>query len=789
MGVAQTIRAAGLEGFYVRRAAPSERPTPTADQWTHYDTAAETVGVVARATDGFCEASLLLEGIHCPACIWLTETYLKRQVGVVDLTVNFATRRARVRWDPRKAKLSDLLRAVAAIGYRAYPYDSRRREALAQREARALLTRMAIALLAMMQVMMFAVPAYITTDGIAPEQQALLDWASLVLTLPVVLYCAAPFFKGAVRDLRFLRLGMDVPVALGVGGAFAASAWATGAGGGAVYYDSVAMFVALLLIARYVELRARQKAGDAIEAIARDLPETAERLPHYPMKATAETVAAARLVADDVVRVPSGAVFPADGDVIEGRSSVEEAVLTGESRPRSKKPGDAVLAGSINRESPLTVRVTAAGEATRLAAVIRLVERVANERPRAARLADRVAAWFVALLLLVAAVAALAWLQIDPSRALAVTFAVLVVSCPCALSLATPAALAAAAGTLGRQQILAVRGDALETLARVTHVVFDKTGTLTTGYVTLVRALPLGALSRSDCLGFAAALEQASEHPVARALLAAATPAVVARDVVAVPGCGVEGVIGGTRYRLGRPDWAGALHGRPMPAEAWEIAPDATPVALADAHGWLATFTLSDTLKPGVPALIARLKRLGVQIFLLSGDRGETARHVAQAAGIAQARGDATPDDKRAYIAALQREGSVVAMVGDGVNDAPSLARANVSISLGSAAALTQWTADIVVLGEDVERIADAIAEARRTFRVIVQNLVWAFAYNVVAIPLAATGHLTPLAAALGMSVSSLLVVGNALRLSRTGRISERQGSARAGGAPVAAKG
>ena len=413
LGVAQTIRAAGLERFYVQRSAPADRPQEIADEWAHYDAAAAAGNLVARVDGDLREVSLLLEGIRCAACVWLNETYLRRQPGVVDVSVNFATRRARVRWDQRQARLSDLLRDVAAIGYRAYPYDPARREALARREGRALLLRMAVALLAMMQVMMFAVPAYVTSEGIEPRYQALLEWASLVLTLPVVLYSAAPFFAGAARDLRLRRLGMDVPVALGVAGAFGASVASTFTGSGAVYYDSVTMFVALLLVARYCELRARQKAGEAIESIARELPQTAQRLPRYPETATEETVAAGSLATGEIVCVAAGAAIPADGEIIDGRSSVEEAVLTGESWPHAKGHGDTVLAGSINRESPLIVRVRAAGEATTLAALARLVERAAAARPRVARLADRAAAWFVGALLLIAAVTAVVWWQHD----------------------------------------------------------------------------------------------------------------------------------------------------------------------------------------------------------------------------------------------------------------------------------------------------------------------------------------------------------------------------------------
>ena len=771
MGVAQVIHAAGLDDFYSRRSATREPQRPRTDAWDRYDAAAEAAGQIAHSDGGMREVSLLLEGIHCAACVWLNETYLQRQPGVVDVRVNFATRRARVRWDASQAKLSDLLRAVAAIGYRAYPYDPARREALARRESRTLLARTALALLAMMQVMMFAVPAYISIDGVEPEYRTLLDWASLTLSLPVVLYCAAPFFAGALRDIRLRRLGMDVPVALGVGGAFLASAWATVSGSGAVYYDSVTMFVALLLVARLVELRARQRAGDAIESIARDLPDSAERVPGYPASFAAETVAAVALRPGDCIRVATGASIPADGDVVEGHSSVEEAVLTGESWPRSKVPGDTVLAGSINRESPLLVRVSAAGEATTLAALGRLVERAASERPRVARIADRVAGWFVAALLVLALATGLAWWYLEPARALAVTFAVLVVSCPCALSLATPAALAAAAGALGRRRILAVRGDALETMARVTHVVLDKTGTLTTGRLQLTEVEPLDGNARATCIALAAALEQGSEHPIARALRTAAPPprtVLAARDVVASPGSGIEGVIEGRRYRLGRPDWVAALHGRPLQAAA--VASDAIAVALGDESGWVASLSFSDTLRPGAQALVAMLQEMGIHVSLLSGDRDETVRHVAQTVGIADHRGNTRPEDKRARIAQLQRDGAIVAMVGDGVNDAPSLAQANVSLSLGSASALSQWTADVVVLGDDLPRIAEAITRARQAFRVIRQNLVWAFGYNLVAIPLAATGHLTPLAAALGMSASSLLVVGNALRLLHNGR-------------------
>jgi Cu2+-exporting ATPase len=429
-----------------------------------------------------------------------------------------------------------------------------------------------------------------------------------------------------------------------------------------------------------------------------------------------------------------------------------------------------VLAGSVVRDGALVVTVTAAGAATRLASIERLVERAGSERPRIARIADRVARWFVAALLLIAAATAIAWWQLDPARALAVTFAVLVISCPCALSLATPAALAAATGALGRRRVVIARADALESLARVTHVVFDKTGTLTMGRLSLVETAVSEGTTIEAALALAAALEAISEHPVARAFTEAAGGAPARLPIQSpsvVPGHGVEGIVEGRVVRLGTPDFAAALSGARSPLSPAITHPTATIVAMGDARGIIASFALADALRPDAKALMDRLRALRIVPMLLSGDRVSTVAAAAAALGIDAARGEALPDDKRAAIGELQARGAVVAMVGDGVNDAPSLAQAQVSISLGSATPLAQWTADVVVLADALDPIADAVAHARRTLTIVRENLGWAFAYNLVAIPAAAFGYVTPLVAALGMSVSSLVVVGNALRLAR----------------------
>jgi Cu2+-exporting ATPase len=781
LAVAQTIDAAGLAGFYASRTESAVRPeAESTDEWTRWDETAGAAGLVHAAGADRCEVALLLEGLTCGACVWLIEAWLAQQPGVVAARINFANRRAIVAWKPSATRLSHVLRAVSAIGYRAHPYDPARSEALARTERRALLLRMAVALLAMMQVMMFAIPQYLSSDGVAPEQQRLLEWASFVLTLPALVYSAAPFFRGAWRDVAHLRLGMDVPVALGIGAAFAASAWATFTGTGVVYYDSVTMFIALLLIARYGELVARQKAGAAIELVARQRPAVAERFSAWPDRASVETIAAAQLAAGEIVLVRPGSVVPADGEIVDGHSHVEEAMLTGESLPHARMPGDAVLAGSVNRDGPLVVRVDAAGEATRLASVLRMVERAASERPAVARLADRAAAWFVGGLLLLELGTALVWWHADAARVLPVTVALLVVSCPCALSLATPAALAAAAGSLAREGVVMARSNALESLARVTHVVLDKTGTLTEGRIRLVTCATADGTSRAAAIALAAAVEARSEHPLARALREAAAEAATpeaqpvllphAGEFLQITGEGVECVVEGTRVRIGRPDFVATLSG-PMPDVLKAVVADegnrGAVAGLGDAHGWRAIFTFSDVLRPGAARLVAQLRGLGITPVLLSGDRSASVDHVARTLGLPEAHGNLAPEDKRAAIARLQAQGAVVAMVGDGINDAPALAQAQVAISLGTATPLAQHTADAVILSDSVERAATAMHVARRTLVVIRQNLAWAAAYNAIAIPAAAFGFVTPVVAALGMSLSSLVVVANALRLVR----------------------
>ena len=771
--VAQSIVDNGLEDYYRSRDALPESPREARpailDQLALFDHAEFQKSFVRELGENEREASLLLEGITCAACIWLNEQHVGRLPGVTAVDINYATRRARVRWDDARVKLSDILGAIAAIGYRAYPYDAAKNEEISRKERRDALWRLWVAGFGMMQVMMYAYPVYIADGDMAPDIESLMRWASLLLTLPVIFYSSAPFFRNAWRDIKLRRVGMDVPVALGVGAAFVASCWATLAQAGEVYFDSVTMFVFFLLGGRYLEMTARQKALSVTEALAKLLPAFAQKMPKFPADRSIEQCVVADLHLGDYVLVRAGDIVPADGRIVEGVSCADESLLTGESKPVSKKIGDSVTGGSINAESPLVVQVDQVGEGTRLSAIIQLMERAAAEKPKIVELADRIASYFVAALLAVAVLVAVGWYFVDPSKVLWITVSVLVVTCPCALSLATPIALTVSAGALAKDGLLVTRGHAIETLARATHFVFDKTGTLTTGRMHLVDVLPTANLSRDDCLAIAAALEHASEHPVANALRRAAggqLPEI--SEALSEPGQGIEAVVAGRRCRIGRPGYALGLGEATLPdaAASWLESGD-TVVVLGDAQDCLALFRIGDEIRPESAALVSELRAAGKQVVLLSGDAQNVARRVAAVLGIEDVRAGVTPQGKHDCVTALQAAGGVVAMVGDGVNDAPVLAQAQVSVAMGGGAQLARTQSDFVLLSENLNHLRYGLRRARRTLQVIRQNLWWSFAYNFVALPLAIAGYVTPWIAGIGMSASSLLVVLNSLRIQR----------------------
>ena len=772
--VAESIVSSGLIDYYRRRdAMPEQARDAMPDELKDlglFDHPDFQQGFVKPVGEHEREAALILEGITCAACIWLNEQHVAHQPGVTAIDINYATRRARVRWDERRIKLSDILAAIQAIGYRAYPYDAARSEQISQRERRSALWRLFVAGFGMMQVMMYAFPAYIAEDGdITADIESLMRWASLILTAPVVLYSAAPFFSHAWRDVRLRRLGMDVPVALGIGAAFVASCWATFIGHGEVYFDSVTMFVFFLLCGRYVEMLARQKAVRGVEELGKALPAFAERLAAWPGP-DGEKVPVSQLLTGDVIRVKPGEALPADGVVVEGESNANEALLTGESRPVPKRPGSAVTGGSVNIGSPLCVRVTRTGEHTRLAAIRQLMERASAEKPRVVQQADRFAAYFIVALLVLAAVTAAWWYWHDPDRALWVFVSVLVVSCPCALSLATPVALTVATDALARMGILVTRGHAIEALARADHFVFDKTGTLTYGEMRVEQVRLLGAIAEARARQLAAGLEQGSEHAIAAALRLGGgnAPLPAFAGLTATTGQGVAGVLDGTPYRIGRPAFVAELVGTPVPDVLLDDERSGrTVIALASSAGWLAGFALSDGLREDCPAAFESLRGKGIELSIFSGDTPSTVEALAGRLGVQHALGGMTPEGKHAALIALQKGDAVIAMVGDGVNDAPVLAQAQVSVAMGGGTDLARNQADIVLLSGRLGSLAEGVTLSRRALTIIRQNLWWSFAYNFTAVPLAMSGLVTPWMAGIGMSASSLLVVLNALRLQR----------------------
>lgn len=777
--VAEAIVANGLEAYYLNRDAMPESPREARpeilDSLALYDQAEFQKTFVRALGVGEQEASLVLEGITCAACVWLNEQHVARLPGVLAVEVNYTTRRARIRWDERRVALSQILKAIADIGYRAHPFDPARQEAVAQKERRAMLWRLAVSGLGMMQVMMYAYPTYIANDGdLAPDIEALLRWSSLLLTLPVIFYACGPFFRNAWRDIKFRRVGMDTPVALGIGAAFVASVWATIVNHGHVYYDSINMFVFFLLGGRYLELLARQKALRATEELGRLAPAFADRLLAGDSNEDTERILVSALRVGDLVLVKPGTQVPADGSVVSGQTSIDESLLTGESLPVPKSTGSLVTGGSMNIESPITVRVEQVGDDTRLSAILKLMERGALEKPVAVTTADRVASWFLWGLLLLAAVTAVIWWWIDPSRALPVTVAVLVVSCPCALSLATPVALTIATGRLAREGLLVTRGHAVETLAQVTDVVLDKTGTLTTGVMNLEQVQPLSGLDERACLQLAASLEQRASHPLAQALVLAAhdVPKLIVVDESHETGAGIEAVVDGRVMRIGHAAYVAQLVGDAPVVPSETNVSSATTLYLGEKGIWLARFYISDTVRPDALAAINALKALGCRVSLLSGDDPMVVRGIANQLNIAEAAGRQSPQTKLARVAALQAEGRVVCMVGDGVNDAPVLAHAQVSVAMGEGTELARTQADCVLLGQHLLVLPSAIRLSRSARKTIRENLWWAIIYNAIALPVAMGGFLTPWLAGIGMSFSSLCVVLNSLRLQRV-RISD----------------
>lgn len=724
------------------------------------------------------ESSVVIEGMYCAACSLTIEDALRRVPGVLGVQVGAASHRAKVTWSAAHVLPSVWMQAVQACGYRAVPANDAFASERRKLETRQALWRWLVAGLCMMQVMMYAYPAYVAQPGdLTGEMEQLLRWASWVLTLPVMLFSCGPFFRSALRDIAHARISMDLPVAIGILITFAVSTVGTfeptGVYGREVFFDSLTMFVFFLLTGRWLEMRLRDQTAGALEALMNRLPDSVERSVGAGQFVR---VAVRRVVVGDVLRVHPGETFVADGAVQSGSTLVDEALLTGESKPLTRGVGASVLAGSHNLSGTVLIRVERLGAATRFAQIVALMDSASATKPQGAMLADRLAKPFLIAVLVAAAAACAWWWGRDPSHALMVAVAVLVVTCPCALSLATPAAMLAAAGFLARGGVLVRKLQALEALARVDTVVFDKTGTLTRDAMVVDSISVRPEMTADGALSMAAALATHSLHPASKALVACMQarhgdgvndPTWTCDAVTEHAGQGVEGTAAPVNGASGVGPVALRLGSAVFCAVPSQNA-SGSCVYLSDDKGWLATFALAEDLRPEAAAVVASFADMGIAVHMLSGDSQGSVARVAALAKIEHAQGSCMPDAKLACLRAMQAQGHRVAMVGDGLNDGPILAGANVSFAFGQAVPLAQAQADFVILGGQLTSVVSTVKLARRTMAIVRQNLWWALAYNAACVPLAVMGLLPAWLAGLGMATSSLVVVLNALRLVRT---------------------
>ena len=701
---------------------------------------------------------LAIDGMTCAACVSRVEKVLGRVPGVALAEVNLATHRARVRGSG--LDIAALAGAVAKAGYTAGPIRPDRAE---------------VAHLPWRLIVAAVLAAPLAAPMLLGHRAMLPGWVQLLLALPVQIWVAAPFYRAAWLGLRGLHGSMDALVVLGTTAAFLLSCFNLLAHGAhaELYFESAAVVITLVLLGRFLEERARHSTASAIAGLAALRPERAT----VQREGMEIEIPIAALVVGDVLLVRPGERLAADGVVLAGEGSVDESLLTGEPMPQAKAPGDKVTGGAVNGEALLHVTVTAIGRETVLACIVRLVEDAQIGKPAIQRLADRVSAVFVPVVVVIAVLTAVVWVLLGAPADVAIinAVAVLVIACPCAMGLATPTAIMVGTGMAARSGILVRDAAALETAQAATLVVFDKTGTLTEGQPKLIAVRPAPGHSETEILALAAALQAGSEHPLARAVLRAAADVAVpvATGFRSLPGRGMEAAIEGRRLLLGNRRLMGEAG-----ADLTALATDAAALAaqgstlswLADADGaLLGLLAFGDAIKPGAGAAVARLHALGLRVALLSGDSQPAAARVAAALGITDIEAELLPQDKASRIRAWRDAGEIVAMVGDGVNDAAALATADIGFAMATGTDVAMQAAGITLMRGDPALVADGILLSRRTWRTLRQGLFWAFAYNVLGIPLAALGWLNPMLAGAAMALSSISVVVNALSL-RWGR-------------------
>jgi len=770
--VCSAIFEAGLQGYYQRTpegALLGPPPEPPKDiEIYDFD---EVQQEFTTCSGEIRDIHLLVEGIHCAACVWLIERGLQRVPGVQSANVNLAARRLHLRWDNRRSKLSDVLRALAKIGYAAVPYDPESAEGVIKKANRAMLYRLFFAGFAMMNMLWVSIALY--SGANRDEFREFFHWVGLALATPTLLYAGYPFFRGAFGGLRGGRLTMDLPIAIGLSVTYAYSLYVTASASraGEVYFDTVTNLIFVILIGRYLEGMFRHQAISATKRLMELQPRVA-----IVMHDGQEQMTPIRgIKPGDQVLIKPGYKVPVDGIVLEGHSAVDESMLSGESMPVSKSTGAQVSAGTVNTNGALLVEVRSLLQDTTLAKIIRLVEEAQSSKAPIQRLADTIVPWFVLVTLACATITFFIWSGKDFEIALMAATSVLIITCPCALGMATPMSIAVASGLGAKHGILVKNGLVLETLSRVNHFVFDKTGTLTEGRMSVAQLHVAPGVAKEEVLRSAAAVERLSEHSVAKAIVVEAeTQRLNYRDIAvagfqATAGLGVEAEAAGRTVLLGSAEWLkrrGIALDTELQAQAHELEAQATScvhLAMGGAH--LAVFALADKLRGDAQQLIDELRAAGIAMTLLSGDRRPVAEAIARQLGGMEVIAEVLPQDKDMVIRQLQRRGAVVAMVGDGVNDAPALIRADVGIALGSGTDVSVESADIVLMHNELDKVRLATLLSRRTLRTIKQNIGLSFVYNAIMVPLAMLALVMPLVAAITMPISSLVVIGNAARI------------------------
>jgi Cu2+-exporting ATPase len=778
--VASAIIQSGSESFYQYRTDASETPefTPAelpefiSNELILYDNPTVLADITeSSSSQTTFKLSLIIDGITCAACGWLIEKEIKRFVGIESVNLNLSQHRLYLTWDQTKTPLSKIISRIYQIGFKAHPYAPDKAQLHLEEEQRLATRRLALAAFGTMQAMMFALPLYVGDwAGIFEKFETYFRYASLAIATPVVLFSARPFFVAFIRDIKTRHLTMDVPVSIAIGGAYLASIWSTFTGGQEVYFDSVCMFTFFLLIGRFLEARTRLRFGQAGNHLNTLLPRSCTRID--PTTKLETVIPVSELNVGDIIRVLPGTTIPADGLIASGTSSIDESIITGEFVPIVKAMGDAVISGSLNVESPFELRITALGNDTQLSTVMSLLDRAATQKPKVALLADNIAQYFVAAVLIISAIVFTSWTFIDSDKAFWITLSVLVATCPCALSLATPTALTAASGALRKAGVLITRGHVLENIIKSRRVIFDKTGTLTLGKLSIEKIITLHG-SEQTALNIASCLEAQSQHPIASAFKFSSknirqnnspSPLSAAKNVLVEPGQGVSGDIDNVNYRLGNLGYANPMSSNSHDSQTKPD--DGHWILLANEQQAIAWFLLSDQIRPMAKETCSQLNNMGLTTEMLSGDQSGQVKWVANAVGIDQTQGGITPEGKLDYLSSISKSDMSI-MVGDGINDVPVLARAPISIAIGSASDLAKTHADVILVGNQLQRLPQLIWQAKRTSKIIKQNLIWALLYNASVLPLAASGLLPPWAAAIGMSLSSLVVVFNALRLNK----------------------